>query len=83
MDKKMKEYNVRMPITGFVDMIVKAEDKKGAVAAFWKAVEDIDPYARPDEEGGFNNIEWDYAEKVVEGGVFHGVQNTVEVEEYD
>jgi len=36
-----------------------------------------------DEEGGFNHIEWDYAEKVVEGGVFHGMQNTVEVEEYD
>jgi len=79
----MKEYSVRMPITGFVDMIVKAEDKKGAIKAFWEAVADIDPYTRPGEEGGFDNLEWEYTEKVVDGYVFRGVQNTVEVEEYE
>jgi len=59
----MAEYEVKLPITGFIYTMVEAESEEEAIK---KAI----------CEGNytFNDIEeWDVREKVIEGNFWHGV----------
>lgn len=67
----MKEYEVLVPITGYIIVNVNAENKEDAVN---KAFES--------DELTLDNIEqWDSHECVVKGNVFYGTVNEIEVNE--
>jgi hypothetical protein len=70
----MKKYKVEIPITGFISVEVEACNKQDAIK---KAFEYDDLTV--------SNIEnWELHEKIVEGvegTVFHGLLNEIEVEE--
>lgn len=64
-----KEYTVLVPITGYVEVIVEAENEQEAID---KAMDDEDvnlDYV----------IEWDTTKHITEGDVFYGIKNDIEV----
>ena len=67
-DGKLKTYTISVPITGRVIVEVKAASKTEAIEKLWDRDE---PWPDPDE--------WEVCEQVVEGNVFHGMHNEVEV----
>lgn len=65
----MKLYTVAIPITGVILAEVKAEDEDAAIeAAFNRTDLTLD-----------NIEEWDMHRQIVEGNVFHGLRNSVDV----
>jgi hypothetical protein len=70
-----------MPITGYVDLEVEAEDEKSAIAGFWDKLETTDPRAEPGEPDAFDDIVWEFTEHVTRGNVFCGMENDVLVED--
>ncbi|AGH31861.1 hypothetical protein VPIG_00003 [Vibrio phage PWH3a-P1] len=67
----MKNYEVLVPITGYIIVEVEADNEKEAIE---KAFES--------DELNIDNInEWDTHEAIVQGNVFYGIQNEIEVEE--
>ncbi|ALM62171.1 hypothetical protein AXI64_gp179 [Vibrio phage qdvp001] len=67
----MKSYEVLVPITGYIVVEVEAENEKEA----------IDKAFESDDLTIDNINEWDTHENIVQGNVFYGVKNEVEVEE--
>lgn len=65
------KYIVSIPITGSVSYTVEAADKKSAIAAAWKAIDDGAP---SDDET------WEFTETVTSGNVCHAMQNNIEVQ---
>jgi len=69
----MNKYLVRIPLTGYLEVIVEARDTDTAYeAAIEKVVRD------PDQP---NLVEWNLHEQVVVDGVFHGLLEKCEVKE--
>jgi hypothetical protein len=65
----MKTYNVRVPITGVADVQVEAESEEQAIELALDSVTSDDL------------TEWEGVRCVVQGNVFHGHTNEIEVEE--
>ena len=66
----MKNFAVSVPIAGFIYIEVEAENEEEAKQ---KAFE---------SDAGVRDIEeWDMHEKIVEGNIFHGSLNEIEIEE--
>lgn len=63
------KYIVSIPITGTCAVEVEASDRKSAIAAAWKAIDD----------GNKGEVEWEYTENVTTGNVCHAMQNSIEV----
>lgn len=64
----MKEFIIKMPITGVVVRAVEANSEDEAIAIF-------------KDEVTINDIEtWETHEQIVKGNVFYGVQNEMEIE---
>ncbi|MFQ4144187.1 hypothetical protein [Chlorogloeopsis sp. ULAP02] len=64
----MKNYLVRIPMTGVIEAIVTASSEEQAII---QALEEVD----------INNIyEWKAHKQIVEENTFHGVQNEAQVE---
>lgn len=68
----MKEYFVRMPMTGIIGVTIQAENEEEAIRI---AFEETDITTDDIEE-------FDWVEKVVQGNVFYGVLNEVFVEDH-
>ena len=67
-----KTWSVTLPITGYVIAEVEADNEKQAIEEALNA----DIYS--------DNIEeWGVREKIIEGNVFHGIQNEAEAELID
>lgn len=65
----MKEYTVLVPITGYVEVVVEAENEQEAI-----------DMAMGDEDINLDYVmEWDMIEHITEGNVFHGIKNDIEV----
>lgn len=63
----MKEFTIKIPLTGYVEIIVDAEDEDSAIdKAFDMATLE-------------NVEEWDLHRKVTSGNVCHAVLNEIEV----
>ena len=69
-----KTYLVIMPITGTVVKEVVAESEEKAIEQMFSGDLDI-------SEKDIN--EWEMCPQIVEGNIFHGMQNEVDVEEED
>ena len=68
----MAKYSVAIPLAGCLTIEVEAEDEEAAKAAAWTAF---------GERGeGAGDLEWDCLDRIVEGNVFHGSTNTVQVD---
>lgn len=66
----MKKYNVRIPVTGVVDVEVDAENEEEAIeAALQKEISNKDL------------TEWETCREVVQGNVFCGHTNSIEATE--
>lgn len=67
----MKAYTITMPVTGIMVKTVEAETVEEAIEKFC-------------DEITVNDLEqWEVHEEIVKGNVFYGVQNTMEIEEFD
>lgn len=65
----MKEYTVLVPITGYVEVVVEAENEQEAI-----------DMAMDDEDINLDNVmEWDMVKHITEGNVFYGIKNDIEV----
>lgn len=66
-----KYYTITMPLTGIVSKEVEAESEEEALKIFHEdlTIDDIQ--------------EWETCEHIVQGNVFYGIQNTMEIEEGD
>ncbi|MCP4493277.1 MAG: hypothetical protein GY820_39135 [Gammaproteobacteria bacterium] len=71
----MKEYSVRVPFTGFVDVTVEAESEKEAEEKFWE----MGIYEFSDKR--VDHHEWEFHTIVCQGNVLYAEQNEIEVEE--
>lgn len=65
----MKNYTVLIPITGYIEIEVDAEDKDSAIDKAFDS-EDL----KLD-----NVLEWEAHEHICEGNVFHGLMNDIDV----
>ena len=72
-----KTYSVRMPFTGYVDLLVEADSEEGAVEQFYEKVE---KYRGLDDAILSNEGAWEFAEEVFGGNVFYGLLRKLEVE---
>ena len=66
----MPRYAISMPVTGFIYKEIVADSEEEATEKFRELdlkTEDIE--------------DWDICEKIVEGNVFHGMQNEVNIEQ--
>lgn len=68
---EVKSYAVSIPITGTATVVVEAPDGETAKEAAWKAIDD----------GQEPEVTWEYAEQIVKGNVFYGMQNEIDVSE--
>ena len=75
----VKEYFIRMPFAGYVDVTVEAENEEGAKEKFWEL--GIGDLKEASEKGIIDNYEWDFYETIVQGNVLHVPQNEMEIEE--
>lgn len=66
----MNTYNVRIPITGVVDVEVEAENEDEAIEA-----------AMQKEVSTDDITEWETCRQIVQGNVFNGHTNEVDVSE--
>jgi hypothetical protein len=64
----MKQYLVRLPITGVVEVYVEAESEDDAIDNALETDITIDDI-----------VEWDICRQIVQGNVFHGRMNAAEV----
>ncbi len=72
-----REYNIRVPFTGYFDMTVEAENEQEALdIAFSTAPDSFD-----DIINDTDHYEWSIHEKVTDDDFFLGMQNEVEIEE--
>ena len=67
----MKSYYVTIPITGYVFVDIQAESEDEAKEKAFNS-----DFCSNDIE------EWSTHEKIVEGNVFYGMQNEIDIEEY-
>lgn len=63
-----RRYTIAVPITGTVQITVEAESEEEALENLWRA--DMD---------GVEPSEWEMHRCIVQGNVFHGMQNEAEV----
>lgn len=65
----MKQFTIRMPITGVAVRVIQAETEEQAINKFHEEVtsSDID--------------EWECTNTIVKGNVFYGIQNEIDVQE--
>jgi len=66
----MKEYDVTLPIAGYVSLHVTAENEETALEN-----------ALNSNITTKNIVEWDAYKRIVDGNVFHGPQNEYEIDE--
>lgn len=63
----MKDYTVILPITGYLDVQVKAESEEEAIEQAY-------------QEGSLDElVEWEAHKKICEGNVCYALQNEIEV----
>lgn len=67
----MKDYEVLIPITGFVIVNVKADDEDSAITNAFES----------DELSLDNIVEWEAHGCIVKGNIFYGTLNEIEVNE--
>lgn len=72
------EYNIRMPFTGFVEVVVEADSKEKAIEEFWDL--DINHLGEDLKEGRIDHYEYEFHKYITQGNVFYGMQNSLEVE---
>lgn len=63
----MKKYYVQIPITGYLDVEIDAGDKESAIEKAFEigTLEDL--------------LEWEMHEQIIQGNVFHGLLNEVDI----
>jgi hypothetical protein len=77
-----KEYWIEQPFTGVVKVLVKAENEEEAIGKLYEqSVFDLVDQKSKDKDVYFEEIEWDYTDKIISGNVFHGIQNERFIEE--
>lgn len=80
MNMEKKKYSVKMPFTGYIDIIVEADDEQSAKEQF---------YAEYDKCNSLHDAlmihdgEWDFHEQVVRGSVWYGTLSEMEITEQD
>lgn len=62
------KYIVSIPITGTVSFEVEANGSQSAIDAAWKQI----------DAGKDGDVTWEFCDCIVEGNVFHGMQNEIE-----
>lgn len=79
----MNEYYVTIPCTMAVCVTVKADSEEAAIEAAFDITWSIDvaPFDDADAAAAPEVVEMETHRKIVEGNVFHGCINEVEVEE--
>lgn len=77
----MATYFVTIPFTGVIGIHVEADNKEEAKSKAWDADFRLD--ATPGEGAEVELGEWEMHEQIVQGNVFHGGQNEIEVELVD
>lgn len=71
-ETQTKKFSVTIPITGVIYAEVEAEDEEAAIERAFEG------------EYSAHEIEsWQMHRQIVQGNVFHGEQNSVDVEEID
>lgn len=68
----MAKYLVTIPMAGYVQIEVEAEDESSAESAAFEAGATFDDI-----------VEWDIYKKLTRGNVLYAPMNEIEVEEYD
>jgi hypothetical protein len=74
----VSEYTVSIPATARIDILVEAESEKEAIEKAWEVEYNLEV----EEEGDIETVqigEFQMHEQIVQGNVFSGVQNKVEV----
>jgi hypothetical protein len=75
----MKNYQITMPFTGYAVRTIEANSKEEALQQF-----NDDTIMSVDLNGGnVEHIEWDFTRTIVQGNVFYGIQNEMDIEVVD
>lgn len=75
----MKNFTVIMPFTGIAVRTIEAETEQEAIEKFLD--DSTFPVINPKKDNDVDIEQIEFASKIVEGNLFHGVQNEVEVQE--
>lgn len=75
----MKNFTVIMPFTGIAVRTIEAETEQEAIEKFLD--DSTFPVINPKKDNDVDIEHIEFASKIVEGNLFHGVQNEVEVQE--
>ncbi len=71
-----REYNIRVPFTGYFDITVEAGSESEAIDEMHNQV----PVSLDEILDSTDYCEWGICEKVVDGNFFCGLQNEIEIE---
>jgi hypothetical protein len=75
----MKKFGITMPFTGIAYREIEAETEEEAIEKFLDTTSL--PTMTKDTETDADVEEWAFTETIVEGNVFYGCRNEVEIEE--
>ena len=80
----MNSYTVTIPVCGAITVLVEAENAEQAEERAFDCASDLHiPSGQHSDHGEVEDFDWEPMTKIVQGNVFYGHLNKVEIEEHE